>query len=284
MGIPVSLLETYDIQTGERALLKEFAGHIEAPNWSPDGKRLLYNSAGRLFWFDLATKRSERIETGVCASCNNDHVISRDGSMLAISSGCETAPKSRVWVLASAGGKPTLVTEKGPSYLHGWSPDGSTLAYCAERGGEFDVYTIRLEDGAQETRLTNAPGLNDGPEYSPDGRIIWFNSVRTGLMQVWRMLADGSGQTQVTFDAEWNSWFPHISPDGRKVVYLRYRKDDVAPGDHPPGKQVEICMVDSEGGKPVTLMRLFGGQGTMNVNSWDPESRRFAFVNYRDRC
>lgn len=276
----ISVLETYDAATGARTVQKEFNGRIEAPNWTVDGKSLVYNSKGNIYLFSLETKKSVQIHTGNCNSCNNDHVLSADGKSLAISSGCGESLVSRIWVLPIGGGWPRMITEKAPSYLHGWSPDGKTLAYCAARDGEFDIYTIGLQEGSPEVRLTDAPGLDDGPEYSPDGRYIWFHSVRSGLAQIWRMKADGSEQTQMTFDEEWNNWFPHVSPDGRQIVFVAYHKGDVAPDQHPADKNVEIRAL-SEDGKTATLIQLFGGQGTMNVNSWSPDSRQFAFVSYR---
>jgi len=275
----ISVLETYDIDFEKRIVLKEFDGHIEAPNWTPDGKKLLYNSAGKIYSFDLKTGASLTVYTGKCNACNNDHVLSPDGQYLAISAGTNRLPLSRIWVLPIAGGEPRLITKKYPSYLHGWSPDGETLAYCAKRKNGYDVYTISMQ-GGPETRLTDAPGLNDGPEYAPDGKTIWFNSVRTGLMQLWKMDANGGSQTQVTFSRDRNSWFPHVSPDNRRVVYIAYRAGDVKPGSHPPNKDVEIRMLDLESGATETLLGLFGGQGTMNVNSWAPDSSRFAFVSY----
>jgi len=124
------------------------------------------------------------------------------------------------------------LTELGPSYFHGWSPDGKTLAYCAQRNGNFDVYTVSVS-GGQETRLTTAEGKDDGPEYSPDGQYIYFNSERTGTMQIWRMKADGSAQEQLTKDADVESWFPHISPDNKSLAFLTY---DAGAGDHPENK------------------------------------------------
>jgi Tol biopolymer transport system component len=275
-----SALQSYNIETGERTLLKEFDYHLEAPNWTPDGKALVYNSKGQIYRFDLTTKESTHIPTGQCTGCNNDHVISKDGKTLAISASTADQRESRVWVLPITGGEPTLITEKHPSYLHGISPDGKTLAYCASRDGEYDVYTMSIDGGA-ETQLTFAPGLSDGPEYSPDGKTIWFNSVRTGLMQAWKMNADGSDQTQMTFDEGLNTWFPHISPDNKKAVYVSYYKGDVKPGDHPANKDIEVRLMDSDGKNLKTLFKAFGGQGTMNVNSWSPDSKCFAFVTYR---
>ncbi|MFC5452746.1 TolB family protein [Paenibacillus aestuarii] len=275
----ISYLETIDIQSGERTLLAEFDKLIEAPNWTQDGKRLIYNSLGQLYAFHIATGESTVIESGYAVQCNNDHVLSPDNTHIAVSHHTAEDGQSRIYTFPLQGGAPALITALAPSYLHGWSPDGTTLSYCAERNGEYDIFTIPAAGGV-ETQLTHTAGLNDGPEYSPDGRHIWFNSVRTGLMQVWRMNADGSEQVQMTFD-ESNNWFPHVSPDGEQVAYLTYRKGDVAPGDHPANKQVEIRLMPSAGGEFRTLLQLFGGQGTLNVNSWSPDSRQLAFVSYK---
>lgn len=274
----ISILEWVDTETREVHTIHTFAGCVEAPNWTGDGKRLIYNSQGRLYALELETGRTEAIDTGFATGCNNDHVLSPDGGHIGISHRTAEDGQSRIYTLPLAGGIPRLITPLGPSYLHGWSPDGKTLAYCAQRGGEYDVYTIPVE-GGEEVRLTDAPGLDDGPEYTPDGSFIWFNSVRSGLMQLFRMRPDGTQQAQMTFD-RCNNWFPHVSPDGRQVAFLSYRAEDVAPGDHPANKDVEIRLMPAEGGGVRTIVRLFGGQGTLNVNSWAPDSRRLAYVRY----
>ena len=277
-----SILEIYDVETDTHGVIKEFPYLIEAPNWSKDGRYLTYNSDGRIFKFDLETKESTEVPMDFVTNCNNDHVLSPDGESIAVSHGVKEDGKSRVYTVSLSGGVPRLITPLAPSYLHGWSPDGKTLAYCAERNGEFDVYTIPVEGGV-ETRLTDAPGLNDGPEYDSAGEYIWFNSVRSGLMQAWRMKADGTEQTQMTFDENWNTWFPHISPDRTKVVMIAYKKGDVAPGEHVPHKYVELRLMNADGSDLKTIVELFGGQGTINVNSWSPDSKKFAYVRYRIR-
>ncbi len=277
-----SILQTCDVETGRIETLAEFDYLIEAPNWSPDGRFLFYNSKGGICRFSLETGESQTVETGFAQNCNNDHVLSPDGKSIAISHGTHEDGQSRIYTVPLAGGVPRLITPLAPSYLHGWSPDGTTLAYCAQRAGEFDIYTIPVE-GGREIRLTHAPGLNDGPEYDSAGEYIWFNSVRAGLMQAFRMRADGSEQVQMTFEEEWNIWFPHISPDRQWVVMLAYRKGDVEPHEHVPHKNVELKLMPAAGGPLKTLVSLFGGQGTINVNSWAPDSRRFAFVSYKIR-
>lgn len=276
-----SILEILDVTTGSRTVVKEFPYLIEAPNWTPDGKWLVYNSGGKLFKIDPVNPgEPQLVNTGFATHCNNDHVISADGNYIAISNSPVEGGGSRIYTLPFTGGTPRLITPVGPSYLHGISPDNKYLAYCAERNGNYDVYVIPFE-GGEEVRLTTAEDLDDGPEYSPDGKYIWFNSVRTGLMQVWRMKADGSEQTQMTFDENRNSWFPHVSPDGKQIIFITYNKGDLKPNEHLANKDVELRMMPAEGGEPKTLVKLFGGQGTINVNSWSPDSKRLAFVSYR---
>lgn len=275
----ISILETVDVNSCKRVVQAEFEDLIEAPNWSKDGEYLVYNSNGHIHTFNLVTKESHEIYSGVATDCNNDHMLSPDGKQIAVSHGTLEDGQSRIYVLPIEGGEPTLITPIAPSYLHGWAPDGKTLAYCGERNGQYDVYTIPVF-GGNETQLTNIPGLDDGPEYSPCGKYIWFNSTRNGLMQVWRMEKDGSSPTQITFD-ESNSWFPHVSPDGKLVTYITYKKGDVEPNIHPANKNVEIRLMQVEGEGYKTIAKLFGGQGTMNVNSWSPDSSTIAFVSYR---
>ena len=280
-----SYLEIYDLETGTHRVVKEFPFTIEAPNWTPDGQWLVINKDGRLYKIapDGSTDLIE-IPTGRIRSCNNDHVLSKDGKWFGISSNdpAEKGYNSFVFTVPFEGGEPQRITPLGPSYLHGISPNGKTLAYCAFRDvdPEADIYTIPAK-GGKEIRLTDAPGLDDGPEYSPDGKYIWFNSVRTGRMQVWRMKANGKEQTQLTFDEDMNSWFPHISPDNKKVVYIAYHDYEVAPSSHIADLNVQLRMIPATGGTPEVLVELFGGQGSINVNSWSPDSKRFAYVSYR---
>lgn len=275
-----SVLEILDVNTGSRETVKEFDYLIEAPNWTPDGQWLVYNSGGKLYKMSPDNpSEPELINTDYATNCNNDHLITADGKYIAISHS-PAGQSSLIYVLPFEGGVPRLVTEQGPSYLHGISPDNKFLSYCAERNGNYDVYVVPFEGGS-EVRLTTDEGLDDGPEYSPDGKHLWFNSVRSGLMQIWRMNADGSEQTQMTFDETRNSWFPHISPDGKQVLFITYTKGDLQPHEHLANKNVELRIMPTAGGEPKTVANLFGGQGTINVNSWSPDSKRVAFVSYR---
>jgi Tol biopolymer transport system component len=271
-----STLEIITVASTDRRVVYVAPERFEAPNWMPDGKNLLFNRNGHMEKIALTGGTSQIIDTGFAIRCNNDHGISPDGTEMVISDQSQEEHRSLVYIVPIGGGPPRRITQNSPSYWHGWSPDGGTLAFVGQRNEEFDIYTIPAA-GGEETRLTTAKGLDDGPEYSPDGKYIYFNSERTGRMQIWRMRADGSEQEQVTFD-EFNNWFPHISPDGLEMVFLTY---DASVTGHPENKDVMLRLMSLKDKKISVLAKLLGGQGTMNVPSWSPDGRQFAFVSYQ---
>ncbi|MGI4728126.1 MAG: TolB family protein [Janthinobacterium lividum] len=277
-----SNLELLEVATGNREIIYTVPNSIQAPNWNKDGKSLIYNdSKGLLYNFDLASRQPTLLNTGEVKNNNNDHVLSFDGKMIGLSSSVQNLGGSIVYTMPATGGTPKQITPKGPSYMHGWSPDGKSLVFCGERDGEFDVYKVPVT-GGKEIRLTTAKGLDDGPEYTPDGKYIYFNSVRSGLMQIWRMKPDGSEQEQVTKD-DFDNWFAHISPDGKSMVFLSFLKTEVEPGIHPPYKHVAIRMLPISGqGTPKVLAYFYGGQGSINTPSWSPDSKHIAFISNSD--
>tara|TARA_R110000868_G_scaffold280326_3_gene540430 strand:- start:47693 stop:49000 length:1308 start_codon:yes stop_codon:yes gene_type:complete len=272
-----STLEIIPIATWDRKVILQSEKRLDAPNWTPDGKNLVYNSTGLLYQIPIEGGNPKLISTDFAKRINNDHGVSPDRKMLVISDQTETG-KSLIYTLPIEGGIPKKITSNGPSYWHGWSPDGQTLTYCAERNGNYDIYTIPVS-GGEETRLTTTDGLDDGPDYSPDGKYIYYNSTRSGTMQIWRMKSDGSEQEQITTD-DYHDWFPHPSPDGKWLVYISF-EPQVPANLHPSNKDVMLRLLDLETMEIKTIAKLFGGQGTINVPSWSPDSSRLAFVSYR---
>jgi len=277
-----SYIATLDLK-GKETIIHTADKLFEAPNWSPDGKYLLLNSGGKLW--KLAVKPGstpEAVDSGDISRVNNDHGISPDGKMFVISAG-------QMYTLPSTGGKPKQVTNATPSYYHGWSPDGRTLAYCAQRNGNFDIYTIPTDGAGEETRLTSAVGYDDGPDYSPDGKWIYFNSDRSGSWDIWRMPSSGAGPDdaraeRMTSD-DMEDWFLHPAPNAKWYVMISFPKGTKG---HPANQNVQLRLMPAipvGDGRPDVknirvLKSLFGGQGTINVNSWAPDSKRFAFVRY----
>jgi TolB protein len=279
-------LEIMSVADGKRKVIYEASKGFEAPNYMPGGKKLLFNEGGSLYKIPVEGGAIEKLNTGFANRNNNDHGISFDGKMLAISHHRDGMPGggSTVYVLPIEGGTPKLITENTPSYWHGWSPNGKDVSYVAQRGDgkAYNIYKKPI-DGGEEIQLTNNVGtLSDGPEYSPDGKYIYYNGNQSGTMQIWRMKPDGSNKEQLTFD-EYNDWFPHISPDGKWMVFISF-PPDINVDDHPFYKRVMLRIMPVSGGAPKVLAYLYGGQGTINVPSWSPDGKYIAFVSNSEKA
>jgi hypothetical protein len=278
-----SHLEIMDIETCNRKIIYSTAHSIQAPNWTVDVKRLIYNSKGYIFNYEIANNVITPLLTGFAINNNNDHVLTFDGKFIGLSNhtATENGKSTIYYVPVDGSNDPIRVTKPGVghSYLHSWSPDNKKMIFTAERKGQYNIYAVDVQTG-NETQLTTLKTLDDGSEYSPDGKSIFFNSVRTGKMKLWKMDADGKNQTQLTFD-DYNDWFPHVSPDMKWIVFISFPKD-MDPNTHPFYKHCLLRIMPYGGGKPKVIAYLYGGQGTINVPSWSPDSKKIAFVTNSD--
>lgn len=275
-------LETMNVFSGKRKIIYEKDGRFEAPNWMPDGKKLLFNMDGLLHTIPVDGGGLQKLNTGFADNNNNDHGISFDGKLLAISHHRKglNGGGSTVYVVPLEGGTPHLVTEETPSYWHGWAPNNKEVIYVAQRNGSnvYNIYKNSIKGGKEVALTDNKAGEHvDGCEYSPDGKYIYYNGSQSGTMQLWRMKPDGSNKEQVTFD-EYNDWFPHISPDGKWIAFISF-PSDIEFNSHPSYKRVMLRLMPVTGGVPKVIAYLYGGQGTINVPSWSPDSKRIAFVS-----
>jgi len=271
-------METMNVFDGKRKVIYKKNGRFEAPNWMPDGKKLLFNMDGSLYTIPVEGGEPEKLNTGFANRLNNDHCISFDGKMLGISN--FNGEGSSVYVLPLEGGTPREITNATPSYLHGWAPNNKDLVYVAQRNGIpiYNIYKKSIKGGDEIALTNNKPGKHvDGCEYSPDGKYIYYNGSQSGTMQIWRMKPDGSDKEQLTFD-EYNDWFPHISPDGKWMVFISF-EPDIEFNAHPSYKRVMLRLMLVDGGAPKVIATLFGGQGTINVNSWSPDSQHISYVS-----
>ncbi|WP_437397867.1 TolB family protein [Flagellimonas lutimaris] len=272
-------LETMNVFDMKRKVIYEKESRFEAPNWMPKGDELLFNMEGSLYTIPIDGGELDKLNTGFADRLNNDHCISFNGKLLGISH--NDGEGSNVFYLPLEGGEPKALTTTAPSYLHGWAPNNRDMVYVAKRDGSevYDIYKKSIR-GGNETKLTSNGKLEhvDGCEYSPDGKYIYYNgSTNGGTMQLWRMRPDGSQKEQLTFD-EYNDWFPHISPDGKWIAFISF-KPDIELNSHPSYKQVMLRLMPTSGGAPRVLAYMYGGQGTINVNSWSPDSKHIAFVS-----
>jgi Tol biopolymer transport system component len=285
-----SRITVWDIAARSASVVYQDDEVIEAPNWSRDGKFLLVNTGGDLYRLPLSVARESKLDKILLGEggyrCNNDHDYSRDGKLLAFSASSPASDQSKVYVARADGSGAILITPASPSYFHGWSPDGKWLAFVGERDKKFGIYRVPAA-GGDEQRLTSKGSYDDGPEYTPDGRWIYFNSDRSGGWDIWRIPADGAGPDdakaeQVTSD-ELEDWFPHISPDGKRMVFLSFPKGTAGHDDKMDGVVLRMMPTPGKKLKPARideLTRFFGGQGSINVNSWSPDSKKFAYVVY----
>lgn len=253
---------------------------IEAPNWSLTGEDLYVNGNGRLWRLPLdgSSTLVEIAHQGL-PSINNDHVLDPDGEHVYLSA------ESHIYRATLHGGpvERVTVTEGVHHYLHGISPDGTRLAYVLISGSEPGRLAIMMPGGPSMV-VDDLPGHLDGPEWSPDGQWIYVNTEaftdRPGHAQLARLRDDLRQPPEVErlVVSDTVDWFPHLSPDGRHASYIAFPPGTLG---HPEDLEVEVRVVaTSDWTTPLQRYPLFGGQGTLNVNSWAPDGHRFAFVAY----
>jgi Tol biopolymer transport system component len=268
--------------TGDAELLYSSDNVLfEAPNWTLDGTALVLNGNGKLWTLDVAGGHPVEVPLTGVPDLNNDHVLAPDGTGIFFS-----ANDGHIYRASLAGGAATRITEEDGTFhfLHGVSPDGRELAYVSIEAGDFTqpgrLMTI-ASDGGATASVDVGPGHCDGPEYSPDGKWLYLNtesfSTAPGHAQLARVRSDGTGFEQL-LSSDSVDWFPHLSPDGRLATYIRYPRGTEG---HPADLPVAVVLVSTgDWTSPQHTWPLLGGQGTLNVNSWSPDSARIAFVAY----
>jgi hypothetical protein len=280
-----SELHVYDVQSGvDEVIYRDPMLLLEAPNWHRDNY-LLLNGDGLLWKFDLQNSELHEVALQSIGELNNDHVLSSDHQEIFLSAN----DPWRIYRAPVAGGQADTVTTSkntGMHFLHGVSFDGKQLAYVRIDDSAEDVFSsgrvqvFEIETG-RDWPLVSGDGPEDGPEFSVDDVWVYFNtehfSERPGLAQIAKVKRDGSGFELLTFDDRVN-WFPHQSLCGNYWVYLSYPPGTIG---HPADLDVQLRLVKGEDwNNPVVIAQLFGGQGTINVNSWSPHEAKFAYVSY----
>ncbi len=251
-------------------------GRAMAPNWSRDGSSIVFTHDGAIYSVAADGKGTPRqIDTGLAFDCSGSHGFSPDGKLFAVTCSLPGQTGRHVVIVPSGGGAARLLTTE-VGYFHSWSPDGKTILFTRGNRTTNNIYAISV-NGGPETALTNVTGISDDPDYSPDGKYIYFNTDRWGGMQIARMQPDGSNVEQVTFD-NFHNWTPHPSPDGKSIVFISYPPDVTT---HAANKDISLRILSTSDNKIRVLTNLVGGDGTMNVTNWSPDSKKLAFVSYQ---
>jgi TolB protein len=271
-----STLQALMVDSHRATIVYAARARAQAPNWSHDGRSIVFNQDGRLYSVSADGKgTAQAINTGSATDCSGSHGFSPDGTWLAISCSMPGMSGRHLAILPSTGGAlRVLTTDVG--YFHSWSPDGKRILFTRSSGGANNIYAIPI-DGGQETALTSGTGISDDPDFSPDGAYVYFNTDRWGGMQIARMKPDGSQVEQMTFDS-FRNWTPHPSPDGKSIVFLSYN-----PGvtTHASDQEITLRIISTADHKIGVLTHVIGGNGSMNVQNWSPDSKNVAFVSYQ---
>ena len=273
-----SMLQTIDtsVPGAPPTMVYKADAYFEAPNWTRDGGSLLFDQGGQIMRIRLAGGQPTSVNVGAASRCNGSHGLSPDGKWLAISCNLPGQRGSHVFLVPSEGGDPQPVSHIDGAYFHSWAPDSRYLLFVHPDGASLNFYSVGI-DGANEHAVTSGTGVSDDPDYAPDGQWIYFCSDRSGTVQIWRIKPDGTSPEQITNDDRVN-WTAHPSPDGSKIVYISYEKGTTG---HPSNRSVILRVMDLKTRSIRDVVSLTGGGGTMNVSSWSPDSKHFAFVGYQ---
>jgi len=157
---------------------------------------------------------------------------------------------SRAQLVRASGGTTGLPQAAATSKSVGTikSISGNSIVLTPEGGTDTNVV---VQDGARLLQIE--PGETDLKKATP----LQLSDLQTGD----RILVRGA-----------------VGPDGKSILILSYDKDVTG---HPANKDVTLRLMPAGGGEIRELAKLFGGQGTINVPSWSPDSREIAFVSYQ---
>jgi Tol biopolymer transport system component len=219
------------------------------PNWSPDGRHLVYtsnryDSSQEIYMLSVANKTQGNFDRSVTRLTN--HPENNDN-------------------------------------LPAWSPDGKRIAFSSYREENWDIYVLDVEDLPQGTvsdkltRLTIHPDNDLAPTWSPDGTRLAFTHVEdtngNGYLdgqdtgEIYMMNADGSNMIRLT-DNLANEGGPAWSPDGTRIAFWSTRDAN---------QEIYVMNADGSG-----QMNLSNHLAKDTHPTWSPDSRRLAFVSDRD--
>ncbi len=277
--------------TDDHQLLKDFQGHVQLPDWSPDGKNIVMTSRNTggsepLYEYDLATDTYKQLFACDDPCVGTDEpAYSPDGTKVVfigyLGPFVNDAPSDcGLWIGDIATGTVTQRTSNTNTQCDRevaprWSPDGSKIAYFRERyatsGLTTAVFVIDV-NGGNEQQLTDWDLVAGYPDWSPDGKWILFAThplfsfnFDAVISNLYRMHPDGTAIEQLTFydTADMRATQPRYTPDGKWIIFTF-----VTPPASGSGLRStrSLWIMPAEGGEPIVIAQ--GGIYTHGV--WQP--------------
>jgi TolB protein len=246
------------------------AANDEAPNWSPNNSRIVFQSdrnnlfSGSADIYVMNADGSGQTRLTTDAADDSAPVWSPDGTKIAFQSARNGVNYQVYMMNADGSGQVNISNSAANDIQPSWSPDGSKIAFASDRdqGGFSSIYVMNGNDSNQ-TRLTFAgTGLRDEqPTWSPSGMKLAFTSTRDSIIETWQetddeglvlvktkvlsnkevylMNADGTGQVRRTNTLESDD-SPVWSRDGLKLLFRSDRERECCD----PGAQIWVMNAD----------------------------------------
>ena len=146
-----------------------------------------------------------------------------------------------------------------------WAPDGRVLALTLSKGGNPDIYSLRV--GTSDFRqLTNSRGIETDPSWSPTGREIAFTSDRSGSPQIWVMGAEGTNARRLSVGGSYDTQ-PRWSPRGDTILFTRRTSSGF-----------DLWAISPDGSNARALTQ---SNGSNEGASWAPNGRHIVFSSSR---
>ena len=246
------------------------------PEWSPDGRKIAFESDrdqfSEIFVMKADGTKQTKITTNPDFSFDRSPTFSPDGDKIAFESNRVAGegvdnPEADVEIFVQNldGTDLEQLTHNGTREFDrqpDFSPDGKKIAFVSNRQDDLPgIYTMNA-DGTGERRRSRGPAtVFESPSWSPKGGRISFMSNQGGPDEIYKMRRDGSGQRRLTDNGAPRDASPVFSPEGGRIAFNSNRDGNF-----------EVYVVNRSGTEPLNLTDDPAGDFTPD---WQPLKKRY---------